>query len=279
MRFTPLHRAHFQSTDGSYSNVTEREVFDSQITLTDTESEIATGFFGNSIHRGNVKASQQAALKDFWHFNRQQAIKLNLVYPKKNREELRLYLSGTNGFKPTADDIWFLFVRDGKLNLGSYPKAQWRSIGRVDTEDEVYQSQITTAVFEHAEPKYGKIASRTTFLRDPRLAWKRFETAHFECEFDRSCRLFRSKSTGANFLECHHIIPIQFQQNFAPSLDFLENLIALCPFCHRAIHHAEVNLTREIIERILGTRSGLLDRLELSPERVFELYNCEEILT
>lgn len=277
MRFTPLHRRHFQCDDGAYSEVTSREVFDSQITLTDTEVEIVVGFFGGDIHRGNVGANRDAASKEFWNFNRNEPCYLNLVYPKPERDELRLYLSVQAGFKPAADEIWFLFVRDGRLNIGAYSESQWRTIGRTDAEDDAYQTEIIQSIFTPKPPKYVEVPSSIVQVRDPRLALERFEVAGFRCEFDRACRLFTSRATGRNFLECHHIIPMQFQADFGPSLDFLDNLIALCPYCHRAIHHAEVDLTRTILETILQPRDALLGSLDLSPKRVFELYNCEEI--
>ena len=46
MKFGIIQRRIFRALDGTYSVVTERENFDSQITLTDYEAEMAISHFG-----------------------------------------------------------------------------------------------------------------------------------------------------------------------------------------------------------------------------------------
>jgi 5-methylcytosine-specific restriction enzyme A len=233
LKFTLLHRSHFNCTDGAYSQVTEREVFDSQITLTDTEVAIVTKVFQGQIHRGNVQTAPEKARQQFWNLNTGTWVGLNLVYPKPERDELRLYLSSKAGFKPTANDVWYLFERDSKLNIGSQSINKWRSIGRLDESDPDYQVQIFDSIVEALAPRYVNVTSSTKAFRDPKLAVERFQIANYRCEFDAKCRLFLGRGSERNFLECHHIIPMQFQSDFKRSLDFVSNLIALCPFCHR----------------------------------------------
>lgn len=49
---------------------------------------------------------------------------------------------------------------------------------------------------------------------------------------------FTAKATGKNYLELHHLIPREFRNDFAYSIEVLANYITLCPRCHRQIHLA-----------------------------------------
>lgn len=125
MRFKHIHNQFFSSHTGAYSILTAREFADSQLTLTDDEFQLANYFFGGRIHSGPVRLDPDGAIKEFWLHPTEKQIGLNLIYPKSDREELRLYLSERRGFKPRAGDIWFLFEREAKLFLGSMLVIDW----------------------------------------------------------------------------------------------------------------------------------------------------------
>lgn len=125
MRFEHMHNRFFSSHTGAYSILTAREFADSQLTLTDDEFQLANYFFGGRIHSGPVRLDPDGSLKEFRLYPTGKQIGLNLIYPKPEREELRLYLSERRGFKPRPGDIWFLFERDAKLFLGSMPANEW----------------------------------------------------------------------------------------------------------------------------------------------------------
>jgi predicted HNH restriction endonuclease len=71
---------------------------------------------------------------------------------------------------------------------------------------------------------------------------------------------------GRPFMEVHHLVPMKFQEEFTVELDVPENIVSLCPNCHRIIHHA-IDLQRKVLlrqlygARIRGTREG--DRYRL----------------
>ena len=58
--------------------------------------------------------------------------------------------------------------------------------------------------------------------------------------------IFKTK-TGRVYLESHHLIPISVSNEFSVNIDIPENIICLCPSCHREIHHGE-NSKQMIIE-------------------------------
>ena len=65
--------------------------------------------------------------------------------------------------------------------------------------------------------------------RDPAIASSALELAHYQCKVDSTHLTFTSKRNGKPFVEAHHLIPMEFQDEFTYSLDVPENIIALCP--------------------------------------------------
>ena len=129
MRFGVGLMQYFQADDGAWSEVTRTEVADSQITLTDKEAVLMTAFFGrDQIHTGGVALNPVKSLKTFYLYPTGRPITLNLIFPKPNKPELRLYLNSRKGFKPQASDIWFFYVKYDRLFLGSLKPADWEFV-------------------------------------------------------------------------------------------------------------------------------------------------------
>jgi len=112
---------------GACSVVTEREVYDSQITMTGEEQQLLEEYFQGDIHVGNVKSDRVAAAKTFLLHPIGARIKLNLVYPKPSKGELRLYLR-ERSYKPKDGHIWFIYRKGGELYLGAMSKDRWDAL-------------------------------------------------------------------------------------------------------------------------------------------------------
>ena len=141
MIFQNIHKKYFNCESGSFSNVTERENYDSQITVTKDEKEIILGYFGESeIHRGNKSSNPELALKSFLLYPSMEFINLNLVFPKKDKNELRLYLSEEKNFKPKAEDVWFIYTNNqNQLVIGLKDFEEWDSISLSSKYDDLYE--------------------------------------------------------------------------------------------------------------------------------------------
>ncbi|CAN5612537.1 hypothetical protein BH10ACI3_BH10ACI3_26590 [soil metagenome] len=276
MQFGKAQNRRFGTLDGAYSFVTDREHYDSQITLTDYEAELVLRHFGNeNIHVGNVQSNPTKASKQFKLFPDGELISLNLVFPKPDKPELRLYLSATAGFKPVGGNIWFVFVVDGEIWIGQMDEASWRSnssILKTDDYDDLYQ----LAVNEDDVIRITTLTERDVYQRDSRLALKRMAAAGFACEYDGKHKLFVSRFSRRNYVEAHHLIPLGLQAEFRPKLDMIENIYCLCTFCHRAVHHADEPLAREILGT-LSEKRNVLDYYGLGLKDLFSLYAVEEI--
>ncbi len=219
MQFGIVQKERFVATDGSYSIVTEREVYDSQITATDAEAQLLKSFFASkdeNIFVGNVKSSNGAATKEFKLFPTGKSIFLNLVYPKPEKSELRLYLSSKAGFKPAKGAVWFMFVNaKNALWIGSMKESDWRNENSLYLNDDVSVS-VDGEIVSLQDEIQATFSTTTTqhWIRSRRLALKRMQQSKFKCEFDNTHNLFIARSTGCPFLESHHVIPIKFQPNF-----------------------------------------------------------------
>lgn len=296
MEFNIVQKMTFNARRGSYSIVTERELYDSQITATDAEAELLASYFskrGESIYTGNVRSSRGASGKIFKLFPHGENICLNLVYPKPGKSELRLYLSQRAGFFPNSGDVWFLFIsNDNSLWIGAMPERIWRqknSLGRKDDDsssDSIFD-EIDSTIIEKLNglgvPAMARTVVQTwriseSVARRRCLAVTRMMQTNFLCEFDSSHQLFTAKATGKPYLEAHHIIPVAFQDNFpSKPLDSINNICCLCPFCHRALHHAEGVLVRRMLTRIAETRN-IAANFNLSTRDLYRLYAVEDIL-
>ena len=299
MQFGIVQLERFSATDGSYSLVTNRELDDSQITATDAETTLLRSYFlrrNETIHVGNVQSSHGTAAKEFKLFPTGEPVKLNLVYPKPEKSELRLYISKRAGFFPNQGDVWFLFVKreDDSLWIGSMPEKDWRrlnSIGKADDAEQLPEetiddidAQILAQQNEDSKTvPEERVAvetesKREVIVRRREIAVIRMQQSRYKCEYDASHSLFIAKATGCPYLEAHHIIPICFQKQLhGLKLDSLNNLCCLCPSCHRAIHHAEDDLVKSILNRVAEKRD-ITRNFGLSAEDLYRLYAVEDIV-
>lgn len=290
MRFSQTQMEVFGAIRGSYSILTKREFIDGQLTATDAETELLTSFFkskGEQIFVGNVKSSSGAAGKVFRLYPKGEEIVLNLVYPKPSRSELRLYLSKTAGYKPEAGFVWFLYeTMSHELWIGSMPEKEWRekSLGAVfrQTSEDSFEDvpPLEQTLLPLDEKKTTGTDTDTRVKRDPTLIKKRLELSKYKCEYDSAHKLFVARATGCRYVEGHHIIPVHFQPQFSTqkkSLDNLQNICSLCPWCHRAIHHAEEDMVRKMLSSLYDLRSIGVHYL-ISKQQLYQMYAVEEIV-
>lgn len=121
----------------------------------------------------------------------------------------------------------------------------------LDMEDEqevkeasVYDSEEDIDRSNNREPvlKSG-LETNNRFSTDPRLAKTAIKNADYVCELcgkiDGSHSTFDSIH-GTRYLEAHHLVPMKAQKDYLSlgiNLDRLENIVALCPNCHKAVHY------------------------------------------
>ena len=122
------------------------------------------------------------------------------------------------------------------------------------------------------KPRTETVAYR--YMRDPIIAAWAKQQANYSCEYDITHCTFISKITGYNYVEAHHLIPMRFQDKFEKSLDIPENILILCPNCHRKLHHADFKSIQEVLKNFYYARYKALENngIFVTLEEVIKMY-------
>jgi 5-methylcytosine-specific restriction protein A len=96
------------------------------------------------------------------------------------------------------------------------------------------------------------------YKRNPRKAASAFQTAGFKCEVDAAHVTFISRRTTHQYVEAHHLIPMKHQGGSPYSLDVQANIVALCPTCHRLLHHGHAKVKQPILLSLFNKRRDAL---------------------
>lgn len=117
-------------------------------------------------------------------------------------------------------------------------------------------------------------AEQKRWSRNPSEGKKALHKANFKCEYDNSHNFFVSGSTGHNYVECHHLIPMKFQDDFESSIDIFTNIISLCPVCHRKLHFANFEDKKDMLLDLFSKRKARLAKVEIKvmTEKLMEYY-------
>jgi 5-methylcytosine-specific restriction protein A len=277
MKFGRLQLSYFRATEGAYSIVTGDERDNSQITLTEADGEAAIAI--QALGRTNIPRGAARGRTSTVMVRRpdgsEEPGELTINFPKATGDELRVYRNAKTGFNYEAGDVWFIYRRRGRrLFVGAMKESAWRALGRQDVEDERYVELAEESLIALPDPSR---VQALRYRRDPQLALRAFRRSNFQCEFDPRHRLFVSRVSGHPFLEPHHLVHVSLQSQFQKRLDHPDNIFALCPWCHRAVHHAETGLVTNILDTLLKKRRDLYRRLGQSRLDILRLYNCENI--
>lgn len=128
------------------------------------------------------------------------------------------------------------------------------------------------------KPKNKKESNNTTiksgYVRDSRVRELALQLAEFRCEINKEHDTFISKATLKNYVENHHLIPIKYYDEFKYSIDNEADIVALCPNCHRLLHHGRFEDKKVLLEKLYYKHIESLKkaRIEITIERLLEMY-------
>ena len=111
--------------------------------------------------------------------------------------------------------------------------------------------------------------------RDPKLIQSVLENSNHTCFFDETHETFPS-TTRPNYVEGHHIIPVSLNDSFEEELDCEENIIALCPNCHKAMHYATNEYKQKLLKNILNENDDF-KKFDINLEDMKEIYFNKKI--
>jgi 5-methylcytosine-specific restriction protein A len=108
------------------------------------------------------------------------------------------------------------------------------------------------------KPNYRSVNNKKVWSRNPKTASEAVAEADYLCEYDNQHKHFISKFNGENYVEAHHLIPMQYQGQFGNSLDIHANIVSICLVCHKKIHFGLFEDKKEILEKLFNSRSERL---------------------
>ncbi len=118
----------------------------------------------------------------------------------------------------------------------------------------------------------------TTTKRNPTIGKIALKASNYLCEFNNRHLTFTSGVTGRNYTEAHHLIPFQFQQKYWDetnrNIDCLENIVSLCPNCHKAVHYGTFDEKQIILKSLFIKKIEKMRNIDidLSEQQLIEMY-------
>lgn len=140
---------------------------------------------------------------------------------------------------------------------------------RINFEEDEFQKEIQTG--DKVDLPSGKLPRKNpsvktispSWVRDPNMAYTALENANFLCENESGHSTFQVNNAGHQFMEAHHLVPMEFQKYFECNIDVPENIISLCPNCHRAFHHSMPADKQLLIKKFFQLRESKLNKREI----------------
>lgn len=291
----------FGAQAGSISEITDREATgDRSVTLDRHDKQVLFSRIpkGSYARKGGAASNHNPDQHNFLVFPRDAVSgakphNVPVVHPKKEGNELRLYGSAGTGLDLRTGDFFYVLVRDGeplpfigtispkeRAKLLGHPAKGPSMSGKPSTfddeeEDTAYQQAIGDTA---ARMPVGFTGKR--YPRDPQVALKALKKAKFLCEAapdKETHETFVSATTGQPYVEAHHLVPLSRQGNYSAGLDIVENITALCPNCHRRLHHGAPGQRIQSLLTLLKKRKSALSKqgLDIDEAGLMEAYGID----
>ena len=177
---------------------------------------------------------------------------------------------------------WEEWVFPYLKNWGIIDKDEEDNIMLLDYKRDFIESALGNIPFQsmffESEEDYNNVRNRFSCRpRNQALINYVLKQKNYTCFFDNTHKTFPSK-TRPNFVEAHHIIPLSYNDDFDEELDCEENIIALCPNCHQAMHHAKNDYKEELLSYIIDNNEEF-KKFNLELEDMKEIYFNNEVPT
>lgn len=110
------------------------------------------------------------------------------------------------------------------------------------------------------------------YPRSEKVSQNAIAYAGYACEIDKHHPSFVRRRNHCNYVEPHHLVPMEYSEKFDVSLDVEENIVALCSNCHNQIHYGCGY--EELIETLYNKRKELLEQvgIHISLEELKDMY-------
>lgn len=109
-----------------------------------------------------------------------------------------------------------------------------------------------------------KYTTDESLPRNPNFRELALIRENYTCELCKTQQTFTDKN-NYEYFEGHHLIMynLSAQKRFKYCLDHPNNIICLCPNCHREIHHSSDERTKELIVKLFTKHNNLLTEYDI----------------
>lgn len=98
------------------------------------------------------------------------------------------------------------------------------------------------------------------YSRNPFESLTAKSRSDWKCELNGKHTTFISSTDRKPFLEAHHLVPMYVQDKYTNTLDFADNIVPLCPNCHRLVHHSEEKVRKDALAKLYENRKNLYEK-------------------
>lgn len=144
-----------------------------------------------------------------------------------------------------------------------YDSLEIEAINKFIAEKNIDERPEWTGKKEAQAMKMSEKTGRMIPKRDPQCAADALQHADFLCEYKSSDPTFLRKN-GKPYTEPHHLIPISKYQDFAYSVDVMENIVSLCSHCHNLLHYGRLEDKVPVLKKLYNERKEALENCGLS---------------
>lgn len=194
-----------------------------------------------------------------------------------------------------ADYNVYMF-RQQRFYKGTYPALDEKIVtyirsylNNVETKDDlIYQEEIQATDFNIKEtsidtsndkPEYLNGNDCRTVKKNAKIAKQALHHADYKCIVNHEHYTFKT-AKAKPYMEGHHLIPctysnaLHFWKTRRKNIDCENNIVCLCPTCHRQIHYGSDEEKRTLIEKLYSIQKGKLAEvgLDISLDELLEYY-------
>ena len=155
-------------------------------------------------------------------------------------------------------------------------------------DDELYQDEIQNESITEpgklkntfdVKPQFDEMGGSVVVKKRAAYAKQSLVDSRFLCVADSTHKTFMTNK-GVPYMEGHHLIPCTahnaqyYWENFGKNIDCVENIVCLCPTCHRRIHFGSEDEKSAIIKLLYSKQHKKLQEagLNISVEEILNLY-------
>ena len=200
------------------------------------------------------------------------SVKSDTLYDLRNRSnKFIIRVEGRTAYMFRKQRFYGGTYPELDIQIIDYIENYIKSIERLDddfnAQDEIQQSEgLPSYATERTADKPLNIViggQGKSIRKDNRISKEALIQSSFKCQIDPNHITFNN-TQSLPYMEGHHLIPCTvtnanfFWERYRKNIDCLENIVCLCPTCHRAVHFGDNETVSEMVKRLYSKQNEKL---------------------